>query len=200
AGFGGRGARTDRNRARPDFRPAGLPRVVTARAQTREGPRDQRQASARQRSWRGRHQGRCARRDRIRGDRGPARPRGDVSGSRKGVSERLSKSRQEIPEATIWLDVDATELLSTKRTLEERTGEKYSLLSLVARFVIAGLKKFPILNSSIDTAAGEIVTHGDINLGLAAQTPRGLMVPVIHGADRMSLRQLRDSVVETVGR
>ena len=80
------------------------------------------------------------------------------------------------------------------------SGEKYSLLSLVARFVIAGLKKFPILNSSIDTAAGEIVTHGDINLGLAAQTPRGLMVPVIHGADRMSLRQLRDSVVETVGR
>src|SRR5699024_1153412 len=81
-------------------------------------------------------------------------------------------------------DVDATELLATKRTLEERTGEKYSLLSLVARFVIAGLKKFPILNSSIDTAAGEIVTHGDINLGLAAQTPRGLMVPVLHGAGR----------------
>ena len=123
-----------------------------------------------------------------------------ITGLRKVVSERLSKSRQEIPEATVWLDVDATELLATKRTLEERTGEKYSLLSLVARFVIAGLKKFPILNSSIDTAAGEIVTHGDINLGLAAQTPRGLMVPVIHGADRMSLRQLRDSVVETVGR
>jgi 2-oxoisovalerate dehydrogenase E2 component (dihydrolipoyl transacylase) len=131
------------------------------------------------------------------GDRDTRTP---ITGLRKVVSERLSKSRQEIPEATIWLDVDATELLATKRALEERTGEKYSLLSLVARFVIAGLKKFPILNSSIDTAAGEIVTHGDINLGLAAQTPRGLMVPVVHGADRMSLRQLRDSVVETVGR
>ena len=131
------------------------------------------------------------------GDRDTRTP---ITGLRKVVSERLSKSRQEIPEATIWLDVDATELLATKRALEERTGEKYSLLSLVARFVIAGLKKFPILNSSIDTAAGEIVTHGDINLGLAAQTPRGLMVPVVHGADRMSLRQLRDSVVETVGK
>src|SRR5699024_4699627 len=82
-----------------------------------------------------------------------------ITGLRKVVSERLSTSRQEIPEATIWLDVDSTELLATKRALEERTGEKYSLLSLVARFVIAGLKKFPILNSSIDTAAGEIVTH-----------------------------------------
>ncbi|MGO2037827.1 MAG: dihydrolipoamide acetyltransferase family protein, partial [Brevibacterium sp.] len=123
-----------------------------------------------------------------------------ITGLRKVVSERLTRSRQEIPEATIWLDVDATELLNTKRGLEARTGEKYSLLSLVSRFVVAGLKKYPIINSSIDTAAGEIVTHGDINLGLAAQTPRGLMVPVVHGADQMSLRQLRDSVSETVGK
>lgn len=123
-----------------------------------------------------------------------------ITGLRKVVSERLSRSRQEIPEATIWLDVDATELLNTKRTLEARTGEKYSLLSLVARFVVAGLKKHPIINSSIDTENNEIVTHGDINLGLAAQTPRGLMVPVVHGAHEMSLRALRDSVSETVGK
>lgn len=123
-----------------------------------------------------------------------------ITGLRKVVSERLSQSRREIPEATIWLDVDATELLATKKALEARTGEKYSLLALVARFVIAGLKKYPILNSSIDTAANEIVTHGDINLGLAAQTPRGLMVPVVHGAGEMSLRQLRDEIGETVGK
>lgn len=123
-----------------------------------------------------------------------------ITGLRKVVSERLSQSRREIPEATIWLDVDATELLTTKKALEARTGEKFSLLALVARFVIAGLKKYPILNSSIDTAANEIVTHGDINLGLAAQTPRGLMVPVVHGAGEMSLRQLRDEIGETVGK
>lgn len=123
-----------------------------------------------------------------------------ITGLRKVVSERLSRSRREIPEATIWLDVDATELLNTKRILEAKSGEKYSLLSLVARFVVAGLKKHPIINSSIDTVANEIVTHGDINLGLAAQTPRGLMVPVVHGAGEMSLRQLRDSVSETVGK
>jgi 2-oxoisovalerate dehydrogenase E2 component (dihydrolipoyl transacylase) len=133
-------------------------------------------------------------------DRGTRDTRTPVTGLRKVVSERLTRSRQEIPEATIWLDVDATELLNTKRALEERTGEKYSLLSLVARFVVAGLKKYPIINSSIDVAAGEIVTHGDINLGLAAQTPRGLMVPVVHGAGEMSLRALRDSVTETVGK
>lgn len=123
-----------------------------------------------------------------------------ITGLRKVVSERLTQSRNEIPEATIWLDVDATELLRKKKALEARTGEKYSLLALVARFVIAGLKQYPILNSSIDTAANEIVTHGDINLGLAAQTPRGLMVPVVHGAGEMNLRQLRDSIVDTVGK
>ncbi|UVI36193.1 dihydrolipoamide acetyltransferase family protein [Brevibacterium spongiae] len=133
----------------------------------------------------------------VPGDRDTRTP---ITGLRKVVFERLSRSRQEIPEATIWLDVDATELLGTKRALEARTGEKYSLLSLVARFVVAGLKKYPIINSSIDTAANEIVAHGDINLGLAAQTPRGLMVPVVHGAGEMSLRQLRDSVSETVGK
>jgi 2-oxoisovalerate dehydrogenase E2 component (dihydrolipoyl transacylase) len=133
-------------------------------------------------------------------DQGTRDTRTPITRLRKVVSERLTRSRQEIPEATIWLDVDATELLNTKRALEERTGEKYLLLSLVARFVVAGLKKYPIINSSIDIAAGEIVTHGDINLGLAAQTPRGLMVPVVHGAAEMSLRELRDSVSETVGK
>ena len=133
-------------------------------------------------------------------EHGEGDTRTPITGLRKVVSERLTRSRQEIPEATIWLDVDATELLAAKQTLESRTGEKYSLLALVARFVVAGLKKYPIINSSIDTAAGEIVTHGDINLGLAAQTPRGLMVPVVHGAGEMSLRQLRDSVSETVGK
>ncbi|RBP65078.1 pyruvate dehydrogenase E2 component (dihydrolipoamide acetyltransferase) [Brevibacterium sanguinis] len=147
-------------------------------------------------------------RERVPGETSPAAgtpaddhdTRTPLTGLRKVVAERLSRSRQEIPEATIWLDVDATELLATKRALEARTGEKYSLLSLVARFVVAGLKKHPILNSSVDVEAGEIVTHRDINLGLAAQTPRGLMVPVVHGAGDMSLRQLRDAVSETVGR
>ena len=123
-----------------------------------------------------------------------------ITGLRKVVSERLTQSRNEIPEATIWLDVDATELLRTKKALEARTGEKYSLLALVARFVIAGLKQYPILNSSIDTAANEIVTHGDINLGLAAQPPRGLTVPAVPDAGEVHLRQLRDSIVDTVGK
>ncbi len=119
-----------------------------------------------------------------------------ITGLRKVVAERMAASRREVPEATIWLDVDATNLLAAKDELEAATGERWSSTALVARFVVEGLKLHPILNSSVDMAAGEIVQHSQINLGIAAQTSRGLMVPVIRNAGEMNTRQLRDAFVE----
>ena len=121
-----------------------------------------------------------------------------ITGMRKIIGTRLSHSRATIPEATIWLDVDATELFAAKERLQKSTGERFSLTALIARFAVVGLGLYPILNSSIDDEAGEIVQHGAIGLGLAAQTPRGLMVPVIHGAERMTTSQLRDAVTDLV--
>ena len=121
-----------------------------------------------------------------------------IAGMRKIIGQRLSHSRSVIPEATIWLDVDATELFAAKERLLKSTGERYSLTALIARFAVVGLGLYPILNSSIDDEAGEIVQHGEIGLGLAAQTPRGLMVPVIHGAESMTTAQLRDAVTDVV--
>lgn len=123
-----------------------------------------------------------------------------ITGMRKVIASRLSHSRATIPEATIWLDVDATELFAVKERLQKTTGQRFSLTALIARFAVVGLGKYPILNSSVDDAAGEIVQHAAIGLGLAAQTPRGLMVPVIHGAESMTTAQLRDAVAELVGR
>jgi 2-oxoisovalerate dehydrogenase E2 component (dihydrolipoyl transacylase) len=121
-----------------------------------------------------------------------------ITGLRKIVAERMTASRRDVPEATIWLDVDATELLDAKEQLQKSTGERWSLNALLARFVVAGLKQWPILNSSVDMAAGEIVQHSAINLGIAAQTARGLMVPVIHGAGEMTTESLRDSLTALV--
>ena len=121
-----------------------------------------------------------------------------ITGMRKLIGSRLSHSRSTIPEATIWLDVDATELFAAKERLQKSTGERYSLTALIARFAVVGLGKYPILNSSVDELAGEIVQHSAIGLGLAAQTPRGLMVPVIHGAEAMTTGQLRDAVADLV--
>ncbi len=121
-----------------------------------------------------------------------------ITGLRKIVAERMTASRRDVPEATIWLDVDATELLDAKEQLQKSTGERWSLNALLSRFVVAGLKQWPILNSSVDMAAGEIVQHSAINLGIAAQTARGLMVPVIHGAGEMTTGGLRDALTDLV--
>ncbi|MCS5717095.1 2-oxo acid dehydrogenase subunit E2 [Herbiconiux sp. CPCC 205763] len=123
-----------------------------------------------------------------------------ITGLRKVVAARLAQSRRLIPEATIWLDVDATELFAAKERLQKSTGERFSLTALIARFVVAGLRQYPILNSSVDDETNEIVQHGSINLGLAAQTPRGLMVPVVHGAHDLTTRTLRDEITALVTR
>jgi len=122
-----------------------------------------------------------------------------ITGMRKVIATRLAHSRAIIPEATIWLDVDATELVAVRDRLRA-AGQRFSLTSLIARFAVVALGKYPILNSSVDDAAGEIVQHSAIGLGLAAQTPRGLMVPVIHGAEAMTAAQLRDAVADLVAR
>ncbi len=121
-----------------------------------------------------------------------------ITGLRKAVSQRMTTSRREIPEATIWMDVDATELFVARDRLLEATGERFSVTALIARFVVAGLRQFPLLNSSVDTASQEILQHGIINLGIAAQTSRGLMVPIVHGAHTMNTRQLRDAIAGLV--
>lgn len=127
-----------------------------------------------------------------------AAPTGDqrvpLDRMQRAAAAHFTRSRREIPEATVWMDVDATGLLAAKRQLQEATGERFGMTALVARFVVAGLKRHPSLNASFDAERDELVLHSAVNLGLAAQTPRGLLVPVVHGAERMSLRELRDAV------
>ncbi|KRC62738.1 hypothetical protein ASE14_02665 [Agromyces sp. Root81] len=112
----------------------------------------------------------------------------------RAAAAHFSRSRREIPEATVWMDVDATGLLAARRQLQEATGERFGFTALIARFVVAGLAKHPALNASFDAEREELVYHSAVNLGLAAQTPRGLLVPVVHGAERMPLRSLRDAI------
>ncbi|MET3351274.1 UNVERIFIED_ORG: pyruvate dehydrogenase E2 component (dihydrolipoamide acetyltransferase) [Arthrobacter sp. UYEF1] len=117
-----------------------------------------------------------------------------VKGVRKAVAANMSRSRAEIPEATVWVDVDATALVELRAGLKESDPHTApGLLAFIARFVTAGLKRFPDLNTRIETAADgsqEIVGFAGINLGFAAQTDRGLMVPSIRNADKLSAREL----------
>ncbi|WP_433011391.1 dihydrolipoamide acetyltransferase family protein [Kribbella sp. CA-294648] len=113
-----------------------------------------------------------------------------VSGFRKAVAATLSRSRREIPEATTWVDVDATALLDLRESLRTATDPGPGLLALMARFVVAGLKKYPELNGFVDTEREELVQYDGVNLGLAAQTERGLVVPAIADAHLLTARGL----------
>ncbi|NEA34353.1 dihydrolipoamide acetyltransferase family protein [Streptomyces sp. SID13031] len=113
-----------------------------------------------------------------------------ISGFRKAVATTLSRSRREIPEATTWVDVDATALLEARESLRTATDPGPGLLALMARFVTAGLKKYPELNGFVDTEREELVQYDGVNLGLAAQTERGLVVPAVVDAHLLTARQL----------
>jgi pyruvate dehydrogenase E2 component (dihydrolipoamide acetyltransferase) len=116
-----------------------------------------------------------------------------VKGVRKAVAQAMVRSRTEIPEATVWVDVDATALVDLRHGLKRRdAGSTPSLLAFIARFVVAGLQKFPELNTRIEeTGDGqEIVQFDGVNLGFAAQTDRGLVVPAIRNAHTLSARGL----------
>ncbi|MFF1831765.1 dihydrolipoamide acetyltransferase family protein [Paenarthrobacter sp. NPDC058040] len=117
-----------------------------------------------------------------------------VRGVRKAVAANMAKSRSEIPEATVWVDVDATALLEMRAELKKRSPhDTPGLLAFIARFVTAGLKKYPALNTRFETVADgsqEIVGFDGINLGFAAQTDRGLVVPSVRNAHQLSAREL----------
>ncbi|WP_199424478.1 dihydrolipoamide acetyltransferase family protein [Actinotalea solisilvae] len=113
-----------------------------------------------------------------------------LRGVRKAVTTRLTRSRQEIPEATTWVDVDATRLVALRAELATPDRPAPGLLAILGRFVVAGLARFPELNARVDVEGEEIVHLEGVNLGIAAQTDRGLLVPVVHGAHALRTRAL----------
>ncbi|RPK94143.1 dihydrolipoamide acetyltransferase family protein [Streptomyces sp. ADI98-10] len=116
----------------------------------------------------------------------PAAERIPLRGVRGAVADKLSRSRTEIPDATCWVDADATELMAVRAAMNAATGPsagpKVSVLALLARICTAALARYPELNSTVDTEAREIVRLPGVHLGFAAQTERGLVVPVVRDA------------------
>ncbi|MFJ4570964.1 dihydrolipoamide acetyltransferase family protein [Streptomyces sp. NPDC088846] len=109
-----------------------------------------------------------------------------LRGVRGAVADKLARSRREIPDATCWVDADATELMAARSAMNSAggtaAGPKVSVLALLARVCTAALARFPELNATVDPEAREIVRLPEIHLGFAAQTERGLVVPVVRDA------------------
>jgi pyruvate dehydrogenase E2 component (dihydrolipoamide acetyltransferase) len=103
---------------------------------------------------------------------------------RRAIAEKLSRSRSEIPDATTWVDVDATGLMEARKVIG------VGVLAMMARICVAGLARYPELNSTVDTERQEIVRLGAVNLGFAVQSDRGLVVPVVRNAHRLTTLEL----------
>lgn len=118
------------------------------------------------------------------------RSRERLSPLRKAVGAKLSRSRTEIPEATVWVDVDATELWDIRARMAPAGGRPPSLTALLARFVLIALEEQPILASRLGDDGSELIAFDGVNLGVATDTERGLMVPVIPSAHALTVAEL----------
>jgi 2-oxoisovalerate dehydrogenase E2 component (dihydrolipoyl transacylase) len=120
-----------------------------------------------------------------------------LRGVRRTIADRMTTSRREIPDATTWVDADATALMEAKDAIRAlRPDAGIGVLALMARIVVAGLRRFPELNARVDTEHEEIVQLARVNLGFAAQSPRGLVVPVVHDAGSMTTSELAGALRE----
>jgi 2-oxoisovalerate dehydrogenase E2 component (dihydrolipoyl transacylase) len=130
-------------------------------------------------------------------DYGTPGTRVKLQGVRRKIAERMVHSKHTIPHYTYVDECDATDLVRLRENLRdtaERRGVKITYLAFFVKAVVAALKQVPIVNASLDDEAGEIVLHDRYHVGIAVATPAGLIVPVVHDADRKDLMQIAREV------
>lgn len=113
-----------------------------------------------------------------------------LSPLRRAVGAKLSRSRAEIPEATVWVDVDLTELWNARGRMASEGEKAPSITSLLARFVLIALEEHAVLASRLSSDGAELISFDGVNLGIATDTARGLMVPVIPSAQALTVSGL----------
>ncbi|MFE4470297.1 dihydrolipoamide acetyltransferase family protein [Leifsonia sp. NPDC056824] len=129
----------------------------------------------------------------------PGELRIPIKGVRKATAEAMVRSAFGAPQATVFLTVDVTptsELIERLRARPDLADARPGLLAVVAKALCLAARRTPEVNSKWDEAAQEIVQTRAINLGIAAATPRGLLVPVIRDADGHSLAELSGAIRE----
>jgi 2-oxoisovalerate dehydrogenase E2 component (dihydrolipoyl transacylase) len=120
-----------------------------------------------------------------------------IRGVRKATAQAMVNSVQTVPHVTEFTTIDVTRSMravTRLRELPEFADIKVTPLLIVAKAILLGLERYPMVNSTWDEQNGEIVVKHYVNLGIAAATPRGLVVPNIKNAEALSLPQLARSI------
>ncbi|GHI01393.1 dihydrolipoamide acetyltransferase family protein [Neobacillus kokaensis] len=122
-----------------------------------------------------------------------------LSGIRKAIAKAMVNSKHTAPHVTLMDEVDVTKLVAHRKKFKEVAagkGIKLTFLPYVVKALTSALREFPVLNTSIDDAAGEIVHKHYYNIGIAADTEKGLLVPVVKDADRKSVFTISQEINE----
>jgi pyruvate dehydrogenase E2 component (dihydrolipoamide acetyltransferase) len=134
-----------------------------------------------------------------RDDWGPIR-REQMSRMRKTIAANMVRSVQTIPHLTNFDDADVTELEHLRKASAAeyaKSNLKLTALAFVIKAVSLSLRQHPTVNASIDPEKGEIVYKDYVNVGLAVDTPRGLVVPVLRDCDQLSIPQIAQAIADT---
>ncbi len=120
-----------------------------------------------------------------------------VVGLRRKIAENMAEAKRRIPHFTLVEEFDVTDLEETRAMMNRDRGShpKLTLLPFLITAMARALPDWPMLNATYDDDANVITRHGALNLGMAAQTPNGLMVPVIRGAENMSVWQIASEAI-----
>ena len=113
-----------------------------------------------------------------------------VIGLRRKIAQKMQESKRRIPHFTYVEEIDVTELESLRarlNALHSAERGKLTLLPFLARAMVLALREFPQINARYDDEAGVVTQYGAVHLGVAAQTPSGLMVPVLRHAETLDL-------------
>ncbi|RPJ04953.1 MAG: 2-oxo acid dehydrogenase subunit E2 [Deltaproteobacteria bacterium] len=122
-----------------------------------------------------------------------------LRGVRRAIAKAMVKSKYTAPHVTAMDEADVTELWKIRekeKKIAEGKGIKLTLLPFVVKGVIAGLKEHPYLNATLDDENEEIILKKYFNIGMATDTPEGLMVPVVKNADDKSILQLAEEMIQ----
>jgi pyruvate dehydrogenase E2 component (dihydrolipoamide acetyltransferase) len=124
-----------------------------------------------------------------------------LTGLRKRIAEHMERSWRTIPHATAFDEVDGSGLLALRQALKpiaEQRGVRLTYMPLLIKLLIPVLKEFPIFNASLDEEKREIIFKRSYHIGVAADSPEGLLVPVLRNADRLTLLEIASKLEKLI--
>ncbi|MEH7076065.1 dihydrolipoamide acetyltransferase family protein [Neobacillus drentensis] len=126
-----------------------------------------------------------------------------MSGIRKAIAKAMVNSKHTAPHVTLMDEVDVTKLVTHRKKFKEvaaAKGIKLTFLPYIVKALTSALREFPALNTSLDDATSEIIHKHYYNIGIAADTEKGLLVPVVKDADRKSVFSISNEINELAGK